>query len=316
MMASEEVTSEASSLSTQTSTGKKRKLANATLTAFLEKPLDEKTSEEYDRKVLCFLIHANVAFNVAEDDYFITLLYALQPMYKPPSRYVLSHTILDAEATRVHLLEMEQLQEWKFLTMMADGWEDAAGRSIYGVVAAEVKKDPVVLGLSDLTGQQATAGAVVTVCNENMAKMDLKARQSAALCTDNPTTMIAARRLWVETYTWMIVYACFLHMLNTLIGKITAFPAMRTVTQKNTRIVSFFNRSHYWGGQLAEIASGFGIRHGLTINTESQWYALILMCLSVQTYQKSLRTLCEWPDAQKPRNGLSAIPTDIIQLVT
>ncbi|THH03675.1 hypothetical protein EW145_g6098 [Phellinidium pouzarii] len=207
MMASEEVTSEASSLSTQTSTGKKRKLANATLTAFLEKPLDEKTSEEYDRKVLHFLIHANVAFNVAEDDYFIALLYALWPMYKPPSRYVLSHTILDAEAARVHLLEMEQLQERKFLTMMADGWEDAAGRSIYGVVAAEVKKDPVVLGLSDLTGQQATAGAVVTVCNENMAKMDLKARQSAALCTDNPTTMIAAHRLWVETYTWMIAAA-------------------------------------------------------------------------------------------------------------
>ncbi|THH03924.1 hypothetical protein EW145_g5898 [Phellinidium pouzarii] len=202
------------------------------------------------------------------------------------------------------------------LAHLADGWEDAAGRSIYGVVAAEVKKDPVVLGLSDLTGQRATAGAVVTVCNENMAKMDLKARQSAALCTDNPTTMITARRLWVETYTWMIVYACFLHMLNTLIGKITAFPAMRTVTQKNTHIVSFFNRSHYWGGQLAEIASGFGIRRGLTINTESRWYALILMCLSVQTYQKSLHTLCERPDAQKPRNGLSAIPTDIIQLVT
>ncbi|THG95444.1 hypothetical protein EW145_g7957, partial [Phellinidium pouzarii] len=164
MMTSEEVTSEASSSSTQTSTGKKRKLANATLTAFLEKPLDEKNSEEYDRKVLCFLIHANVAFNVAEDDYFIALLYALRPMYKPPSRYVLSHTILDAEADRVHLLEMEQLQKWKFLTMMADGWEDAAGCSIYGVVAAEVKKDPVVLGLSDLTDQWATADAVVTVC--------------------------------------------------------------------------------------------------------------------------------------------------------
>lgn len=60
---------------------------------------------------------------------------------------------------------------------------------------------------------------------------------------------------------------------------------MKEVARKNTRLVSFFNNSHFWGGQLEDIAKELGIRRGLEINTESRWYALVLMFLSVQTYQ-------------------------------
>lgn len=61
---------------------------------------------------------------------------------------------------------------------------------------------------------------------------------------------------------------------------------MKNVTKMNTRIVNFFNSSHYWGGQLVEIAKGQAepVTRGLQINTESRWYALILMFQSVIEY--------------------------------
>ena len=54
---------------------------------------------------------------------------------------------------------------------------------------------------------------------------------------------------------------------------------------KVTQIVTFFANSHYWGGQLKEEAKKDGITTSLKKNCESQWYALVLHCMSVQTYQ-------------------------------
>lgn len=72
--------------------------------------------------------------------------------------------------------------------------------------------------------------------------------------------------------------------MNTAIGKITSHATMKPVVKANTRIVSFFNSSHYWGGQLTQLATTHGIKRSLQINTESRWYALILMFLGCRTY--------------------------------
>lgn len=52
---------------------------------------------------------------------------------------------------------------------------------------------------------------------------------------------------------------CFLHSMNTIIGKICTFLEMKAVIAKNVQIVSFFNHSHYWGGQLKSVAKEMNI---------------------------------------------------------
>ncbi|KAJ7246222.1 hypothetical protein C8J57DRAFT_962031, partial [Mycena rebaudengoi] len=53
---------------------------------------------------------------------------------------------------------------------------------------------------------------------------------------------------------WVITLACFLHSLNTVVGEICAFPRMKAIITKATRTVTFFNGSHYWGGQIKDLA--------------------------------------------------------------
>ena len=64
-------------------------------------------------------------------------------MYDPPRHFKLSTYVLDGEAARVHLEQMESISERKELTMLCDDWEDAAGRSIYATVTAEVGQCPI-----------------------------------------------------------------------------------------------------------------------------------------------------------------------------
>lgn len=150
-------------------------------------------------------MHANIPFNVVENEFLIAFLYALRPMYTCPSRFVLTHTILDAESARIQIIEESALKSRNNLTMLCDGWDDAAGRSVYATVVVEVRRPPVLLGLTDMTGQRTNAGAVLEVNEKNLSSMGIDSLQIAGLCTDNPSAMIAMRRMWEQKYPRTVV---------------------------------------------------------------------------------------------------------------
>ena len=100
-----------------------------------------------------FIVHANIAFSAAENWFFHNFVDEIRPSYSVPSCYVLSHSIMDAELSRVQLEEISHVQERKRLTFLLDGWEDLLKRSLYGALAAEVNQYPIVLSLADMTGK-------------------------------------------------------------------------------------------------------------------------------------------------------------------
>ena len=145
----------------------------------------------------------------------------------------------------------------KFNTLLIDGWEDKLRRALAGCVAARVNDAPSVLGLNDMSGSRATADGYLDAALKSLDAMDIQnGRYLIAITTDNPTVMQAFCRKFQVKFPWVLAFPCFLHQLNTIIGKITAHPSMKNVTKMNTCIVNFFNSSHYWGGQLVEIAKG------------------------------------------------------------
>ncbi|ESK90129.1 hypothetical protein Moror_7824 [Moniliophthora roreri MCA 2997] len=75
-----------------------------------------------------------------------------------------------------------------------------------------------------------------------------------ALVTDNLTIMQSFRRKFEERFPWVITLACFLHQMNTLVGEICSYAPVKKSLGKANTVVTFFNNSHYWGGQLKEEA--------------------------------------------------------------
>ncbi|KAG1850460.1 hypothetical protein F4604DRAFT_1883669 [Suillus subluteus] len=134
-----------------------------------------------------------------------------------------------------------------------------------------------------------------------------------AATTDNPTVMQAFQWKFQEKFYW--TFPCFLHGLNTIIGEICTHPFMKQHVTKATWVVTFFNGSHYWGGQLKEQAKKDGINRGLKKNCKSHWYTLVLQSMSVRDHRQSLSHLCLWEDAQKKIGGLSPVAPDIINIV-
>ncbi|KAG1735804.1 hypothetical protein EDB19DRAFT_1830154 [Suillus lakei] len=60
--------------------------------------------------------------------------------------------LLDSEAARVKLEEVDRPKGRRLLTLLLNGWEDMLRRSLYGSLAAEVKQHPIILALEDMMG--------------------------------------------------------------------------------------------------------------------------------------------------------------------
>ena len=80
--------------------------------------------QNWPTSITRFIVHANIAFTTMENWYFCDFLDELRPSYTAPSRYVLSHTIMDGEAARVQIEEVEWVKQRKRLTLLIDGWEE------------------------------------------------------------------------------------------------------------------------------------------------------------------------------------------------
>ncbi|KAF9235775.1 hypothetical protein BU15DRAFT_89437 [Melanogaster broomeanus] len=210
----------------------------------------------------------------------------------------LANSLLVREAVHVQQEEIDRLNGRKNFTLLLDGWEDLLKRSLYGSVAVEVNQHPVVLSLEDMTGNRGNADNLVLVTQKAMTKMEIgDGKNIIAITTDNPTAL----------FPWILTFACFLHSLNTLIGEIIAYPLMKKVIAKTTRIVAFFMSSHYWGGQLNDKAKLQGIKQRLKQNCESRFYALILHCLSVLSHKNAL--------FQRKTNNESPVAFDVIETI-
>ncbi|KAJ7449770.1 ribonuclease H-like domain-containing protein, partial [Mycena galericulata] len=224
--------------------------------------------------------------------------------------------ILDSEAADVFLRETERLKSSKLLTLLEDGWEDRLKRSIYGIVSAGIDMFPIIMSLDDLTGERGNADKCLDIAVKSLDLMGVPtARNFIAMTTDNPTTMQSLRRKFQQKFFWILTFACFLHSLNTLVGEICSYPLIKKILTKANRAVTFFNGSHYWGGQLKDEAKRLKISRGLKKNCESRWYALVLLCLSVGGHRQPLSIICLRPDAQKKTNGLSPVASDVITII-
>ncbi|KAN0101263.1 hypothetical protein V8E55_001247 [Tylopilus felleus] len=167
-----------------------------------------------------------------------------------------------------------------------------------------------------MTGRRGSANALLDVTQQALEAMKVaEAKNFIAVTTDNLTVMQVFRRKFQAKFYWVLTFPCFLHGLNTIIGEICSFPWMKQNIAKSTRVVTFFNSSHYWGGQLKEEATRQKVTRTLKQNCESRWYALILQILSILDHRQPLTITCTWPDAMRRTDGFSGVAAPVIHII-
>ncbi|KAF5328020.1 hypothetical protein D9758_018021 [Tetrapyrgos nigripes] len=262
---------------------KKRKSTG--LDRYVDHGMTKEAIQDAHVKLFRYLVHGHAPFSCPENPFFHAFCDSIRPSYLVLTAYVLTHTVMDGEYAQVHLAECDWLKEHKMHTILHDGWEDKAGHALGGTVAANNKAPPVVLRLEDMTADRASADRHCQSIKLGIQKMELNVKTIIAITTDNPTVMQSAWNKLETEYHWILMFPCFLHRLNGIIGKIVSYQSMKRILSGTTHIVSYFNSLHYWGGQLTNEAKHLDIKRGLQTKTDSRWYSLSKQGLSVEEHR-------------------------------
>lgn len=90
--------------------------------------IEKGRSDELDRVITKAYVMCNIPFSTIDNPWFIDMIKALEPGYDPPSRRVLSGTLLEAELSRVNARVNNELEKESNFTI---------GKSIISIIASK-----------------------------------------------------------------------------------------------------------------------------------------------------------------------------------
>ncbi|KAM7309798.1 uncharacterized protein ISCGN_006783 [Ixodes scapularis] len=176
---------------------------------------------------------ANTPFSLAENEHWQAAFKMLGPSYTPPSRYLLSRPLLDAEYERVKSHVEESLKDATCITLLTDGWTNIRGESVINFVVATPQP---VFYTSIETGTNRHSASYIS--GEICDVIDfLESEKVVALVTDNASNMQAACQMVTCKFPHIATIGCAAHGLNLLLNDLTRLKTLEKVRQTSREVI-------------------------------------------------------------------------------
>ena len=145
----------------------------------------------------------------------------------------------------------------------------------------------VFVGVLDLFGKRHTANNVREALKTLFARVGISFEKAIAICTDSPSTMVKFRHdlRIIDKFTWILDFPCCLHVLSNLIKDLCKNDQISSIVSGCSKIVSFFNSSHYWLEESRKWMKVENVKKSLRTLCRTRWYSLSQVCLSVKCFQ-------------------------------
>ena len=170
-----------------------------------------------------------------------------------------------------------------------DGWSDVTGKSIYAVVAISSSTE-YILSIDDLSAIQHNAENLKEYLTSIIFQNNcIEPSSIIALVTDTPHVMEKMKSEIQKDNKNIIPLKCVLHVLNLISKDIAHHQISRDTINSNSKIVNFFKSSHLMLSWIKEYQKSRKIKNGMSLFTETRWYSLSKLCISIQTYKEAFK---------------------------
>jgi hypothetical protein len=258
--------------------------------SFLDKKLTIQEQEKIDTALVDFVATGNLPFNIVNNPAFDKFIYAIHrgSSYALPSRDTLVSRAFDASIEIIANKKKALKQQGPWI-LGTDGWKDAAGRSVHGIMAIKREKQ-VILKLDDITTIRHSSAEMAKSIKDHAGDyFDLiDPKQVIAIVTDNPSVMVSMRTMIKDEFPNVIGVPCVLHVVNLMLKDTLGIAAITPVVDKIKTIANFF-KAGFWQVQALEWGKSNNVTHGFVTHVETRWYSMAKVCKSVVSYQRFLQ---------------------------
>ncbi|KAF7247088.1 Zinc finger BED domain-containing protein 4 [Varanus komodoensis] len=254
--------------------------------SFLAKFVDKMSKEDQERadETLARAIFASrIPLSITENQYWKEHYKLIRPSYKLPSRYRLSHSLLDREYNRVQTMAVQRISQTEALTLISTGWTNIQGKSLLSIMFA--MPEPVFLKAIPTTSSHHTTECIANLLTEEIESAGPQRVQ--ALVTDNASSMKTAWQILKGKYPHLIIFGCLASELNLLAKDIVSVSTMKTVLANCKAIVKAFRNHHEVNQALKRLQKEKqGREKAFLLPSETRWDSVI-KCLDSLLHAKN-----------------------------
>lgn len=191
----------------------------------------------------------------------------LNPTYCPPSRRVLSSTLLNAEYTEMQSNVAEKLRGASVLHLAIDGWSNLRNESILNIIL--YGPEPY---FHKFIEPKTNRHSAEYLCEE-ISKVfeELTPSKFFAVISDNAANMVKCGRLISAKYKQTIWIGCLAHTLHLLIGDILKLTSIRNHFSYIVEIIRSIQKSQILIAEFRKIADEKSMDVSLHLPVKTRW---------------------------------------------
>ncbi|XP_034538951.1 zinc finger BED domain-containing protein 1-like [Notolabrus celidotus] len=229
---------------------------------------------ECHRAVTNFVVKGLLPFSTVEAPWWREMIRALNPRYQPPSRDMLSNTLIPAWYAVEKGNVKRELQDVRDVAVTADGWTSVAQDHYLTVSVHYVRegamKEKILHTRAVYTSQ--TGPVIAEEIGDILDEFKIK-EKVVAITVDNAANMdVAVKKMSIRKI------GCFAHTLNIAAQKLYTIPTVSRWAGRIRAMVVWLKRSSLAKPVLKEKQRLLGLpEHAVILDVKNRWNSLFLM---------------------------------------
>lgn len=225
--------------------------------------------------------------NMVHHPLWIDFFKRLRPSFVPPTRRMVSSSLLENEYKRVNSDVSDAIANAPNLNLQCDGWSNIRSEAVVNFIIS--KPEPLFVEFVETKTNSHTAQYM---CGE-MEKVVEKygARKFFVAIGDNENTMQASLKLLQLKFPWIVPLGCISDWLHLFCKELLQCRNAKKVLSNAMTVANTVKRSHVLNAEFKKKQKEKGVTISLKVTGKTRW-GTILFCLdSVQKNKSVLQAI-------------------------
>jgi hypothetical protein len=205
--------------------------------------------------------------SIFEHPLWIEAFHVLKPDYKPPSRKILSTTLLEEEYKEMKTVVSKKIDQAKVLHLAVDGWTNVRKDSIINIMI--YTPTPFFHTSIDTETNRHTGEYLAEKISETMD--EIGSEKFLGIISDNAANMKKCGKLLADKYETTTWIGCLAHTLNLLIADLLKMPEVHEVFKMVVDIVKCVLKSNIFCAEFKKIATDKLLNVTLVLPVKTRW---------------------------------------------
>lgn len=258
--------------------------------------ITEDEKESLDALLAKAIYSSGVPFAIVDNSYWKDFFKKLRPCYDLPSRFKLSHGLLETEYKEIKATVQNTVRSAQSVGVQCDGWSNIRNQAIFNFIVTT--PSPILYKTMCTEAERHTGEYIAQEINTVLE--EIGPAKVIGIISDSAAAMEKAKKIIHEKYPYIQGYPCAAHILNLLVNDIMKLKSFKNIEISCKEIVKEITSSHITLATFNKIQmEKSGGQIALKLPVKTRWGSILKTISSLLQTKYALQLLIIMNDNEK-----------------